>query len=264
MDAVNSIVRAVAILDTLEREGRLSFTEILRRMDLPKSTLYKILTTLERAGLVRKERISGRYVLGVKLIELGTSAKMQLEIREVAQPVMKALHRELDYLTINLVVRIADEIIVIECFESENWYRYNFSYPASIGIRAPLHCTGAGKAILAYLEPEQVEHIIAQGLERFTAQTITERGVLLEELQKVRAQGFAVGNTEHDEQIRTIGAPIFDQEGRVIAALSVLGIPSRVTLERVPSLAPLVVRAATEISTQLGYNPRRKHSQIRA
>ena len=254
MELVNSIARAVKILEILQTEGDMSYIHLLKKTQLPKSTLFKILTTLEYLELVHKEKETGRYQLGMKLIELGGSARNQLEIRDIARPFMKRLNKELDA-TVHLTVVAHGEVLPIETFESENWYRHHFRYSPAIGVPAPLHCTAPGKVILAHLKQEEIEEIIrGKGLEKYTENTIISREVLLKELEQIVEQGYAESNAEHDEIIRSVAAPIWNHEGRVIAALSVLGVTSKITPERIPKIARLVVQATKEISRRMGYS----------
>ncbi len=255
MDLVNSIVKAVHILDLLKSRGSLSYAEILKQMSLPKSTLFKILSTLESEELVRKDQESARYQLGVRLIEWGSGARSQLEIRKIARPFMKKLSDALDC-TIHLTVMTHGEVLPIESFESGNTYWHNFSFPGGVGIPAPLHATGAGKAILAYLSTEEIETMIQKkGLEKFTEHTITDPDRLRADLDATRRRGYAVTDGEHDEMVRSVAAPIRDHEGQVIASLSALGLASRFALERLPDISVPVVEAAEEISRLFGYIP---------
>lgn len=255
MDLVNSIVKAVRVLDTLSANGPLGYAEILRRVALPKSTLSKIMATLEAEGLVSRDPQNGRYQMGVKLIEWGSGARAQIEMRKVAGPVMKALSEKLDC-TVHLTLLAHNEVLPIESVESGTWYWHHFKYPVAIGIPAPIHATGAGKAILAFLERGEVESIVREkGLRKYTENTITDLATLWLEIEKIRAVGHAVSNAEHDELIRSVAAPIWNHDGKVIGALSALGIVSRFTPDRLDAIAAEVVKAAAEISRRIGYSP---------
>jgi DNA-binding IclR family transcriptional regulator len=153
-----------------------------------------------------------------------------------------------------LTVVAHGEVLPIESIESVNWYWHHFKYPVAIGIPAPMYATGAGKAILAFLDQNEIDIIIKKkGMEKFTETTITDPNLLRLELEKIRNRGYAVSNAEHDELIRSVAAPIYNNDGRVIAAISALGLVSRITPERVPDIAEQVIKAAKEISRLLGY-----------
>jgi DNA-binding IclR family transcriptional regulator len=255
MDLVNSIVKAVRILDLLKVGGSLSYMDLLKQYPLPKSTLFKILSTLEAEELVRKDPESGRFKLGVKLIEWGSGARGQLEIRQIALPLMQQLSEALDC-TVHLAVLSHGEVLPIESVVSASpaWHHYNF--PGGVGIPAPLHATGAGKALLAFMKPEDVERTIRQkGLPKLTATTITDPRKLRSALAAIRKCGYAVSDGEHDDLVRSVAAPIRDTEGKVIASLSALGIVTRITKERVPEVSARVVKAAYEISRLCGHRP---------
>ena len=259
MELVNSIVKAVKILDMLGKKGPLSFNELLRLYELPKSTLSKILHTLESEELIRKEAESNKYHLGSKLIELGSAARTSLEIRNICRPIMTRLHEKVG-LTAHLGIIAHGEVLPIESVESGNWYWHHFKYPVAVGISAPMYATGAGKAILAFLKPEEIDQILSQDLIKFTESTKTDKASLLEELQLIRKLGYAVSNAEHDEMVRSVAAPVFNSDGKVIASVSVLGLSSKITSDKIQEISLDVMAATHEISHLLGFQSNKKIS----
>jgi DNA-binding IclR family transcriptional regulator len=253
VEYVNSIMRAVQIIDIIKQEESASYTRILKQCPIPRSTLAKILATLEAAELVRREPEHGRYELGVKLIEWGGYARSNLEIRDISRPIMKEL-QEAFICTVHLSVEAHGEVLPIDSVESKTWHWYRFRYPVALGIPAPMHATGDGKAILAFLEPERIAQIVREkGLERFTPTTITDSASLDAELEEIRRVGFAISDGEHDELIRSVAAPIFSHEGHVVAAVSVIGLASSITPKLIPRISKRVVEATAEISRLLGH-----------
>jgi IclR family KDG regulon transcriptional repressor len=249
--AVKSVLRAVRILESFDREEGMTVTEISRRLGLPKSSVHDILSTLVMEGILEKDSDNSRYHLGLKLFELGDKARSSLEIRKVATPFLKSLNSELDE-TVHLTVLDEGEVLYIECFESTKRLR---TYSV-IGVRAPLHCTAVGKAIMAFLPIEEVEKIIQKkGLEKFTENTIVDKEKLLDELERIRKRGYAVDNMEHEEHVRCVGAPVFNYDGRGVASISISGPSQRVTEEMVPEIAKMVISTTREISKRLGYKP---------
>jgi DNA-binding IclR family transcriptional regulator len=239
------------ILDTLSAEDSLSVTEISTKLRSPKSSIHDIVSTLLATGILEKDLDRNRYRLGLKLFELGNQAKENLEIRQVAVPVMKALHERVDE-TIYLTVLDGREILYVECFESTKRLR---TYSV-IGVRAPLHCTSVGKVILAFMDEDAVEEVVqSMGLPRFTESTITDREKLDTELAKIRRRGYAIDNMEHEEGVRCVGAPVRNHTGKVLASISVSGPSQRLTVDRIEEIAPLVINTAEEISKRLGYKP---------
>lgn len=248
---VKSVLRAVRILESFDREEGMTVTEISRRLGLPKSSVHDILSTLVMEGILEKDSDNSRYHLGLKLFELGDKARSSLEIRKVATPFLKSLNSELDE-TVHLTVLDEGEVLYIECFESTKRLR---TYSV-IGVRAPLHCTAVGKAIMAFLPIEEVEKIIQKkGLEKFTENTIVDKEKLLDELERIRKRGYAVDNMEHEEHVRCVGAPVFNYDGRGFASISISGPSQRVTEEMVPEIAKMVISTTREISKRLGYKP---------
>ncbi|MGQ9630529.1 MAG: IclR family transcriptional regulator [bacterium] len=246
---VKSVWRAVKILESFDRGERgMGVTELSRRLGFPKSSVHDILSTLEAEGIVERDPDSQRYRLGLKLFELGNMARSNLELRKVAVPFLKELNSRLDE-TVHLTVLDEGEVLYIECFESTKRLR---TYSV-IGVRAPLHCTAVGKAILAFLPEDEADEIIRRrGLERFTENTITDPQRLKEELARIRSLGYSVDNMEHEEGVKCVGAPIRNNEGKVFASISVSGPSQRITPERIPEIAELVVTTAKEISRRIG------------
>ncbi len=249
---VKSVRRAVKILETLGVEEGMSVTEISRKLDLPKSSVHEILTTLAGEGVLEKDHENSRYYLGLKLVELGTRAQSNLEVRRIATPHLKELNRNLDE-TVHLTVLDNGEVLYVECFESSKRLR---TYSV-IGVRAPLHCTAVGKAILAFLEKDEIEEIIkGKGLARFTENTITDRNLLMAELEKIVRLGYAVDNMEHEEGVCCVGAPIRNHEGRVFASISISGPSQRITSLKMPEIGKLLISKVDDISKKLGYRPK--------
>jgi DNA-binding IclR family transcriptional regulator len=246
---VTSVRRAADILGLLGREKRLGLGEIAKALRIPKSTAHGILETLVHEGLVAREARTGIYSLGIRLLELGQAAQENFELRRVASPRLLALNRELDE-TVHLTVLDGDVVLYVDCFESSKRLR---TYSV-IGVRAPLHCTAVGKAILAFLDDdEQIRLVNRIPLERFTERTITDRAALLAHLKTVRARGWSVDDVEHEEGVRCVGVPVFDNRGRVCASLSISGPTQRIRTALLASLARKARAAALDVSRAVGY-----------
>ncbi|MCP4403486.1 MAG: IclR family transcriptional regulator [bacterium] len=245
---VKSVVRAVQILEFLGSNEGANVTDISKELDYPKSTTHEILATLERERLITKDR-HHRYQLGLRLFELGSMAQAELEIRRVAAPFMKQLNVELGE-TVHLTVLEGNEVLYVDCLESSKRLR---TYSV-IGVRAPLYCTSVGKAILAFLDDEEIERILRiTTFEKFTENTIIDKTFLKGELRTIAQRGYAVDNMEHEEGLRCIGAPIRNRMGSVFAAVSVSGPSQRITLGNVSEIGKVVMTQAEKISEQLGY-----------
>ena len=245
---VKSVVRAIKILEFLGENKGVSVTDISKALTFPKSTTHEILATLEKERFITKNPYN-RYHLGLRLFELGNMAQSDLEIRRVASPFLKELNSELDE-TVHLTVLEGNEVLYVDCLESTKRLR---TYSV-IGVRAPLYCTSVGKAILAFLEPKELEKILDSLIfEKFTENTITDKIFLMDELKMIAQRGYAVDNMEHEEGLRCVGAPIRNHNGNVFAAISASGPSQRITLGNISEIGKIVMRQAEKISEQLGY-----------
>jgi IclR family KDG regulon transcriptional repressor len=248
--SVQSVDRALYILELLkEHNDGLGITELANRMDVAKSTVHRLLTSLKNQGYVRQDPLTERYLLGLKLIELGSIVTQSLEIRKIAKPILNQLVQETGE-TSHLVILEDGEVVYIEKIESP----YTIRMYSLIGKRAPVHCTGVGKAIIAYLPEEQVRRIVVQrGLKKFTENTITSLDDLLLHLQEIRANGYSLDREEHESGICCVAAPILNHNGEAVAGVSVAGPTMRMNEEKLTFCKDRVVFYAREISKHLGY-----------
>ena len=253
MNQVRSVRRAIRILEAFREGPSLTVTELSRALKLPKSSVYELVCTLAAEGLVKKEDSSGRYRLGLRLVELARAANQDLEVRQVARPLIEELRDQFNE-TVQLTVLDGEEILYVDGCESSRQLRTFFQS----GDRAPLYCTALGKAILANLPPgEKERYLRRRGLKAFTLGTLTDPAALRRELDRTAARGYSVDDMEHEEDVRCVGAPIRDREGRTFAAISVSGPAHRLKPGRDREVARRVMAVAEEISSRLGYRPRK-------
>ncbi len=248
---VNTVFKALRILEKLGEGQVFGLSELARELGLPKSSVHGILETLSARKMVEKNAVTGKYSLGLRLIELGNRAQMGLDICRIAAPFLKGLNVEFDE-TVHLTILDNDEVLYVDCIESQKRLR---TYSV-IGVRAPLYCTSVGKAILAFQSDEEIRRIAREkGLARITPTTITTEEALFEEVAAIRKLGYAVDEMEHEDHLRCVGAPIRNARGEVFASISLSGPAERNTRERIVQMAPFVVRATEEISRRLGFRP---------
>ena len=248
---VNTVLKSIQILDELSAGQTLGASELARILNLPKSSVFAILETLASRKVVEKNSQTGKYHLGIKLIELGNCAQAGLDLCRIAAPFLQGLNLRFDE-TVHLTVLDDDEVLYIDCIESKRRLR---TYSV-IGVRAPLYCTSVGKSILAFKSEVEIERIVERkGLAPFTVHTISTKEKLLAEVARIRAEGYAIDDMEHEEHLRCLGAPIFDAHGDAFAAISLSGPAERNTLARIREMAPVVMAAANEISFRLGFRP---------
>jgi IclR family KDG regulon transcriptional repressor len=246
---VNTVSRAALILQYLADHDDQSVTEIAKVISMPKSSAHSILSTLDHYNLVEKDERTNRYHLGLKLIELGYQAQEELGLVKVARPFLQGLNQVTDE-TVHLAVLDHNEVLYIDCVES----RLRLRTYSVIGVRAPLYCTSVGKALLAWQSEADINNYISSTeLATETPLTITDEAALRIEMKRVRSQGYAIDDREHEDHLRCIGAPIRNVRGDAFASLSISGPEVRMTQDRVLKLAPQIIDVTAEISHKLGY-----------
>jgi IclR family acetate operon transcriptional repressor len=245
------VERALAVLESVaERTGGMTNAEVHRKLKIPKSSASYILRTLTKAGYLRRDS-DDRYHIGLKVVGLSHRALGGLDVREVALPIMRHLV-DASQLTAHLAIYDREEAVYVEKVDAPGFVKMN----TWVGRRLQLHSTSVGKALAAFL-PECEAMLERRGLFRRTPQTITSITRLKRELAKVRELGFAVDEEENSLGVRCVGAPIFNSEGQIEAALGLSGTTYQFERGSVPKIAELVKAAARKISHQLGAPARR-------
>jgi DNA-binding IclR family transcriptional regulator len=247
---VQVLDRALAALDVLaNRSTECGLVELCTALRLHKSTVHRLLMVLERHRLVDRNPDTGRYRLGLKLFELGSKAIAALDLRELARPYMIRLQSETQE-TVNLGVLDQGDVLYVAKVDSRRTLRM----AARVGHRYPAYCTSLGKAMLAGLLEQEVDAIVPQsGLKRKTPTTITTVEALKADLSRIRKRGYAIDNEENEEGARCVGAAIWDHRGRPQAAISVSAPAVRMDGMKLEAAAEAVMRAARDISRELGY-----------
>jgi DNA-binding IclR family transcriptional regulator len=243
---IQVLERAFSLLDLLAASDEpLSLKQISERSGLHPSTAHRILNDLTIGRYVERPQ-AGTYRLGMRLLELGNAVKERLDVREAALVPMRELHK-LTHQAVNLSLRQADEIVYIERAYSE---RSGMQVVRAVGGRAPLHLTSVGKLFLAHDDPARVRGYAARtGLAGHTRNSITDLGRLERELAQVRASGIARDDEELEVGVRCIAAAIHDDQGRLVAGLSISAPSDRLDegwVERVRG-------TARQISEALGH-----------
>lgn len=244
-----AVERALAVLDAVaERTLGMSNADINRKLKIPKSSASYILRTLVKGGYLRRDRETGRYHLGLRVVSLSHRALAGLDIREIAHPILRQLV-ENSHLTAHLATLDHGQAVYIEKLDAPGFVRMN----TWVGRRLECHSTAVGKCLVAFLPEEELQALLQQrGLSKYTPQTITTLSRLLRELEKVREQGYAVDDEENNLGVRCVGAPIFNSEGHVEASLGLSGTTYQVDKAGIPKIAELAKAAARKISHQLG------------
>lgn len=250
MEIVQSVERALSILEVLSdySEG-LGVTEISEKVDLHKSTVYRLLSTLIYTGYVVQDMESNKYKITLKLFELGSKKIEDMDLLTASKPYTKKLMESLNEV-VHLVIKDENDIVYIDKVEADNPIRM----ASTIGKRSPLYCTATGRAILAYLPKEEVIKIWENSkVEKRTENTITDFKALVNQLELIREKGYAVDDEENEPGVRCVGAPVFNRFGQIEGAISVSGPSNRVTEDMVEDIAKEVIKCAELISKEIGF-----------
>ena len=244
---VQSVDRALTILEVLARIGEAGVTEIAAELGVHKSTAFRLVTTLEGHRLVEQTADRGKYRLGVGLLRLAGATTARLDLVQEARPVCRQLAADTGE-TVNIAVLsessalYLDQVAGSSALQPHNW----------VGQHIPLHATSNGKVLLSGLDDAALDRVLG-ALSRYTALTITRKSLLREELAQVREQGYAVAVDELEVGLTAAAAPIRNAHGDVVASMSVSGPTFRLSAERVDCVLPQLLEAALEVSHRLGW-----------
>jgi DNA-binding IclR family transcriptional regulator len=244
--SIQVIERMMHLLDALAgHSAPINLKQLAAQTGLHPSTAHRILAVMVDNRLV--DRVEpGTYRLGIRLLELGNLVKSRISVRQEALPYMHKLHQQLGE-TVNLSVRHADEVVYVERTAASNSM---MRVVQIIGARAPLHITAVGKIFLSDDGPEKLRQYMQRtGLPRYTENTLTDAQRLARELDQIRTQGYALDNQEAEKGVSCIGAGIYNDEGRLVAGLSVSAPSDRLN----KGWAAHVKTTAENISRAIGY-----------
>jgi IclR family transcriptional regulator, acetate operon repressor len=240
--SVQSVDRAIAILEILARDGATRVTDLAAELEVHKSTAFRLLAALEQGGLVEQSGDRGRYRLGFGVVRLAGAATAQLDLSRESRPVCLRLAEEIGE-TVNIAVARGGDTVNISqvrgpaAISGHNW----------VGQRTPSHATSSGKVLLAFgaLRP------VAGELERYTPGTIVSPDEL--KLAEIRERGWASTVEELEVGLNAVAAPVRGADGSVVAAVSASGPSYRLTTARLAEVGALLVAGAREISQRIGY-----------
>jgi IclR family acetate operon transcriptional repressor len=244
-----SLIRALNLLQRLaETPSGLSLTDLSYRLGMPTATVHRLLSTFEELDFVEQDAEQGLWFVGLKAFTVGNAFLSRRDFVATARPHMHDLVEQCGE-TANLGVIDNGEAVFISQVESREVMRMI----VRLGSRSPIHASGVGKALLAYLSEQQLARILQQrGLARYTERSIDNPTQLRAELERVRQLGYALDDEEHAVGLRCVAAAIFDQNGQALAAISLSGPKARVTDARLDELGIAVRQTADEITQALG------------
>jgi len=247
---INSIIRACNALKCFSKEkAHFKISNLARELQLDRSTTYRILLSLEKCGLVEKDKRTGGYSLGMAAFEIGNTYLSRLDFIQISKPVMADLAMKVQE-TVHLAVLSDKEIVYVDKVDSPR----SLGVMSKIGQRAPVYCTALGKVLLAFQVEEELGRIVnGIRLKPFTKNTLTSKNRLIKELKEIRNRGYALDQREYELDVECIGAPIRNHLGDVIAALSISGPQRKINTSHEKQYISQVVKATGLISTKMGY-----------
>lgn len=240
-----TLTKGITILETLAEVGRgLGVTEISDMLNLTKSNTYRLLKTLSVLGYVAQNP-DRTYRVTLKLWSVGHSAMQRLEIHQITQPILQKL-ADTTQERVNLAALAGHELLYVAKLAPSHPFD-NYTY---VGGHSPLHCTAAGKALLAFQDEAFID-LICANLTTFTKNTITDEATLRRELKEIRTKRISISQSEHREGVSAIAAPIHEPSGRTIAAIGLAGPATRLTSAKLRSLSRPVLNAAQSVESAL-------------
>lgn len=248
---IQSVARAINIIKFIaQNRNSMSLAQVSRGLGLSKSTIHGLMSTLENYHYLYRDQRTGMYQLGLKLFEMGQLVYDCMDLRVLAYPILLELSKKHEE-TVHLAVVGENEVVYIEKVDG----RRSVRIISQIGGRNPLYCTGVGKVLLSELEDHEVENLVERtGMKKITLYTLDTFEKLRENLAKVRERGYAFDLEEIEIGLRCIAAPVRNQRGTIVAAISLAGPSGRMSQERLIQVSEDVVQAGNAISGRLGYS----------
>ncbi|MGP1508596.1 MAG: IclR family transcriptional regulator [Sphaerochaeta sp.] len=249
----NSTYRTMKILETLSVNPNLNLDELAPLVKLSKPTLFRFLHVLSEIGYIEKNR-DNRYSITPKLFKIASRSLAETELSRIAQPYMEDFSLRTGE-TVILTVLDSNSALYLNKIES----KYEIKFYERIGKRVPLYCTSAGKILLSGFSDEDFERYLAsEQLIPYTQNTIVDKQILRKNIQEIREKGFVVTESEHESGHKSIAAPIFDREHKIIASMSITWPLFRNSTEKIISSLDLLQKYTHQISILMGYIEEKK------
>jgi len=247
---MKSLDKAFKIIELLREYSDFGLKELSEKLDMNKSTTYRILSTLAKYNYVEKNNETKKYKLSIKFVEIGNQVIQNLDIINISKKYIDELNR-ITKETIHLAILIKNKVMYVDKRESLRPIRLY----SQVGRSTPWHCTGVGKVILAFQSKEFIEKIIESiDFYKYTDNTITNKEDFLRELSRIEKEGYATDREEHAKNVGCIAAPIFDHSLRAVASVSVTFIFDIENLDkRLVEYKDLILKNSMLISQKLGY-----------
>ena len=245
--SVRAVDRALDILlcFTPEEPAR-SLTQIAESVHMSKTTVHRLLTTLETRRFISRDKDTGMYRLGFRLVEMASLVLQDMELRRWAQPYLKSLSAQYGE-TVDLSILDGSHVMYLEVIESPR----RVKLAAATGQRLPAYFTASGKALLAFAPEDQVRKILAENIAEHRGEVGITIARALKDLGKIAERGYAISEQEYEEHINAVAAPIFDANRRAVASIAIVGPSFRLSKERLPDLGESIRKIADEISCEI-------------
>ncbi|MGA2379995.1 MAG: IclR family transcriptional regulator [Spirochaetia bacterium] len=226
----------------------MSITELSELMLEAKSVVFNRANVLKELGYIEQDEHSKRYTLTTKLLELTNASLSGYYQRTNIHTYLKAIADQTGHCTYFGLRNKQNRVVYVDRYASEN----AMTVYTNVGDSPIPHCTAHGKALLAFLSLEEIEWVLAQGMEKFTDRTITDRDALLNELRSIRQKGFAIDDEERMRGVRCVAAPVFNSYRQVIGAIGISGMAQLLTDSVLESYARIVKDVADKVSISIG------------
>ena len=246
---MKTLDRFFKIIKLLENNNNLRLQDISNMLNIDKSTIHRFLKIMLENDLVKKNEDNGRYSLGLRFLNISTKIIDSIDVRKIAHPYLIELEK-ITGETIHLTAFDGKNVVYIDKIEADKPIRMY----SKIGNVAPIHCTAVGKVILAFQKKEKIDELIKKiDFIRYTKNTITDEKKFRNCLEETKERGYAVDDSEYEEAICCIAAPIRDYSKRVNSAVSISAVVSRTSLSELLSFKDLLLEKSNLISEHLGF-----------
>lgn len=251
----NYVIQSVShALDVLEQfygsADEIGVTELSKKLKLHKNNVFRLLATLEARGYIEQNRVTENYRLGLKCLQLGQTYVQQKGFLMQAKATLKELVEQVKESSF-VAVRKGKSVVPLDFVEPRSAVRV----VSLLGEPLPLHCTASGKVHLAFDSEEGLSQSLSEGLERYTDKTITQHQLLMEQLKKIGACGYAVEQGEYMDEVVSVAVPVRDYSRNLVGSLAITGPAHRLTEERIErEIVPLIIKGGSELSKRLGFH----------
>ena len=248
---MKSLSKAIDTINAVAEAGSAGIRELSSIIGYPPSTIHRIAATLVERHYFQQDPVTKQYALAFRFLELGTRVQQKIHLTSIARPHIERLMEETRE-SVNLAVRDGDSMVYLDNARSNHSILQLFTKP---GARVPLYATGVGKLFLSTMQASELDAYLERSdITPFTPYTLVEKDKIVNDLERIRSQGYSVDNEEMEEGVRCVAALFFDHQGKPAAAVSITGAAMRVTPDRIKRFGNLVNSCAAAISGQLGFN----------